>query len=89
VLKLFFLLILFLVIFTASSVLTAIWRLLGAPRKPTPREKSSRGEDMVRDPECGMFLPKGDALSASIAGETHFFCSAECRDQYRRTHRER
>jgi len=86
VLKLLFLLFLFLAIYVASTVLSVVWRLFNPPRRSVPREKSQRGEDMVRDPECGMFLPKGDALAASIAGEQHYFCSKECREQYRRKH---
>lgn len=85
-LKLLFLLLLLLAIFVASSVLSVVWRLFSAPRRSMPREKSRHGEDMVRDPECGMFLPKGDAITASISGEQHYFCSAECRDTYRRKH---
>ena len=84
-LKIFFLLFLFFVIFVASSVLSLVWRLLSGPRQQkSPREKSQHGEDMVRDPQCGMFLPKQDAVAASIRGQQHWFCSAECRDSYRK-----
>ena len=83
-LKLLFLLFLFLVVFAASSVLSVIWRVLSGPRHQPPREKSTRGEDMVRDPHCGMFLPRSDALPATVAGREHFFCSTACRDAFRR-----
>ncbi len=82
-LKLLFLIFLFLMVFAATSVLGVFWRLLSGPRRQTPREKSTRGEEMVRDPECGMFLPRGDALAASINGTTHYFCSKTCRDRFR------
>ncbi|PLY06960.1 MAG: hypothetical protein C0624_04005 [Desulfuromonas sp.] len=85
VLKIFFLLILFLVIFFVSSILSVFFRLLGGPRRQPPREKSSQGEDMVRDPQCGMFLPRQDALSVSIKGVQHHFCSTECRDAFKRS----
>lgn len=52
-------------------------------RRPTPPPARTRdGEEMVRDPQCGTFLPRGDALSAVVGGERHFFCSAACRDAY-------
>jgi len=84
VLKIFFLLLLFLVIFSVSSVLSVFWKLLSGPRKQPPREKSQHGEDMVRDPHCGMFLPRQDAVSASFKGAQHYFCSSECRDAFRK-----
>jgi len=87
VLKLIFLVFLLLVIFAASSVLSIFWRLLSGPRQQAPREKSSRGEEMVRDPQCGMFLPRSDAVSASIRGSQHHFCSTDCRDAYKNTNR--
>jgi len=84
VIKLFFLLLLFLVIFSVTSVLSVLWRLLSGPRSQAPREKTSQGEDMVRDPQCGLFLPRQDAVSASVKGVQHYFCSTECRDAFRR-----
>ena len=55
--------------------------LFGRPPAPPPH-KSRAGEEMVRDPQCGTFLPRSDALSATVAGERHFFCSAACRDAF-------
>ena len=52
--------------------------------RPAPPPAHTReGEEMVRDPQCGTFLPRGDAVAAVIAGEDHFFCSSACRDAYR------
>jgi len=52
----------------------------GRPR--VPRAKSSEGEEMVKDPVCGTYLPRSDALSCTQDGETHYFCSRECRDRF-------
>ena len=82
-LKVLLLLFLFLLVFAATSVLSVIWRLLRGPSRPVPNNKSTRGEDMVRDPQCGMFLPQREAVSATIRGETHHFCSPDCRDRFR------
>lgn len=52
-------------------------------KPPTqPPEKTSRGEEMMADPECGTYVPRNDAIKASHKGKTHYFCSANCRDKY-------
>ena len=33
---------------------------------------------MVRDPQCGMFVPRSLALKKVIKGKTYYFCSEEC-----------
>jgi uncharacterized protein len=40
---------------------------------------------MKQDPQCGTWLPASQALTATVAGETRFFCSPECRDKFRQT----
>ncbi len=77
------LLILFLLGYLVFTWFRRLLRALGAPPPPPP-EKTSRGEEMVRDPQCGTFLPRSDALNAQVRGETHHFCSPECRDAFRR-----
>ena len=76
------LLLLALLIFLAYTVYTAVVRALPG-RKSLPRDKSRQGEEMVRDPQCGTFVPRSIALEKSIQGEKHFFCSARCRDMYK------
>ncbi|HKL24671.1 MAG TPA: PP0621 family protein [Desulfuromonadales bacterium] len=67
--------------FVAYSVYQGVRRALNAPR-PRPPEQKARGEEMVRDPRCGTYLPKAEAIETRVAGETHYFCSAECRQAY-------
>jgi uncharacterized protein len=50
------------------------------PAKP---EKSPQGEDMVRDPQCGTYIPVSLALKKVVHGRTHYFCSEECRKAYK------
>jgi uncharacterized protein len=38
---------------------------------------------MVKDPVCGLYLPKGDALQQTVGGQTVYFCSQECLSQYK------
>jgi uncharacterized protein len=49
-------------------------------------ERKSRpgagGEEMVRDPNCGVYLPRSSAISLQSRGEHLYFCSEECRKAY-------
>jgi YHS domain-containing protein len=38
--------------------------------------------DMVQDPVCKTYVPRGSAVSADIGGQTHFFCSRDCADTF-------
>lgn len=60
--------------------------LLFGHRNSLPREKTRQGEDMVRDPQCGLYLPRVDAMERKIGGEVHFFCSEKCRDAFAARH---
>ena len=42
----------------------------------------AEGEEMVRDPQCGVYVPKSSAVSGGRAGRNLYFCSAECRKKY-------
>ena len=46
----------------------------------TPTAPSLGARELVRDPVCGTFVADDRALSATIGGATHHFCSAACRD---------
>ena len=75
------LLLLALLFFLAYTAYNAVVRSLQG-RKTLPKDKSPEGEEMVRDPQCGTFVPRSMALEKSIKGEKHFFCSASCRDMF-------
>lgn len=67
--------------FLLYTIYQAVRRALSAPKRPAP-EKTSRGEEMVKDPQCGTYLPKSDACPVEINGRTLYFCSAECRSAF-------
>lgn len=53
-------------------------------RKPNlPNAKTPHGEDMVKDPQCGTYVARNEALSATVKGKTYYFCSQKCRDRFR------
>ena len=71
--------------FIAYTIVKAALHAFRAPTPPPP-QKSRGGETMERDPQCGTFVPRGDAVTASVRGQQHWFCSAHCRDVYLAKH---
>ena len=53
----------------------------GSPHQARAPRRSTLGK-MVRDPHCGTYVAPELAVSATRSGETLFFCSQSCRDQY-------
>lgn len=49
-----------------------------------PRNQTRDGEQMVEDPQCGTFIPLGDAFSTNINGQQHHFCSKKCLKDYKK-----
>jgi uncharacterized protein len=37
---------------------------------------------MIKDPVCGAYFPKRNAVTLNKGGRTIHFCSTECRDRY-------
>ncbi|RMG47227.1 MAG: hypothetical protein D6718_04185 [Acidobacteria bacterium] len=57
--------------------------LAGGRARPTPRSSPpARPELLVRDPVCGVRLPRSRALAASFGPEPVYFCSEECLRNY-------
>ena len=38
--------------------------------------------EMVQDPVCKIYVPRGSAVSADIGGQTYLFCSRDCADTF-------
>ena len=43
-----------------------------------PKNGRDRGNQMVQDPVCRVFVPRANAVQEDIGGQTYFFCSAGC-----------
>ena len=69
--------------FLIYTVYQIIKQALLKPPAP-PAEKTSRGEEMIQDPECGTYVPRNGAVAAQHKGTTHYFCSTDCRDKYQK-----
>jgi len=50
--------------------------------KDDRKRASMIGEDMVQDPECRTYIPKGRAITRRIGGKLISFCSEACAKQY-------
>lgn len=67
--------------FLVYTIVQAAWRAFHAPPPPAPGQQP-RGEVMERDPHCGTYVPREDAVAAVIGGEPRWFCSRRCRDEF-------
>jgi hypothetical protein len=47
-----------------------------------PRAQERIGGELVRDPNCGTYIPKARALVVGSGEAAQYFCSTECRDAY-------
>jgi len=63
------------------------WRMVrgwfGKKRRETSVNKDSDPQDvLVEDPVCHVLVPKHQALRVRREGETYYFCSEQCCDQF-------
>jgi YHS domain-containing protein len=63
------------------------WRtvdgILEGMSAPSGSRTPQRSAQMVRDPICGTFILPNQTLSLADGTRRVYFCSANCRDQYR------
>ena len=59
----------------------ALRKLMGSGT-PDSREQKVEGEEMVCDPQCGVYVPLSSALKRRVEGKTVYFCSRECEVSY-------
>jgi YHS domain-containing protein len=67
---------LLIVVVIGISVIRRLFRLLQTTGQQRVRTAPAR--QLVKDPVCGTFVPKQNALSA----RNEFFCSEECRSKF-------
>jgi uncharacterized protein len=57
------------------------------PRTAAPSRPSERqGGRLVRDPQCGTYVPLSRALRVGSGDDARYFCSTDCRDAYAAAH---
>ncbi len=66
-----------------ALIITLVLILLRWFLKPSTQEGSSQSStEMVRDPNCGIYIPKPEAVQKNISGKEYFFCSEKCAKEY-------
>jgi uncharacterized protein len=65
-----------------------VFRFIQKVRLSGGRDRGNTGsgpvDEMVQDPNCLTYIPKGSAIRKSMGGETYFFCSQKCVDEFQR-----
>ncbi len=51
------------------------------PRRRAP-QRGPTEELLVRDPQCGVYLPIAAGIKSTVRGEEHYFCSKTCLKAY-------
>ena len=72
-------------------IVRGLSRALGFGRRattPPSRDRAATkppervGGTLVRDPQCGTYIPESRAIRTGSGGEVQYFCSTACRDAY-------
>ena len=53
----------------------------------TTKQQKQRAAAMklVRDPVCGTFVTPNESFAFRSSGETHYFCSVDCRERFKKS----
>lgn len=52
-----------------------------------PQAPPTKAVSLVRDPACGTYIDRGRAMTLGYKGETHYFCSEDCRANFKQGRR--
>jgi YHS domain-containing protein len=62
--------------FLLRSAIREFRGLQGPVRPPAAKN------EMVQDPVCKTYVPRGSAVSADVGGQTYLFCSRDCAETF-------
>ncbi len=77
----------FIVFILLYSALRTVFRSAMHAYRNIEERPKARGEEMVLDPNCRTYVPKGRALSRRIHGTLTYFCSETCARTYEERNR--
>jgi YHS domain-containing protein len=67
-------------------VLRLVFSLLQSAKSAPPVSSGGTleraGGELVRDPQCGTYIPKSRAVVAGSGADVKYFCSIECRNKF-------
>lgn len=58
----------------------------GGPRRGPGRPTERIGGTLVRDPQCGTYVPESRAIRVGSGASAQYFCSDDCRRAYLAAH---
>ncbi|MCF8722878.1 YHS domain-containing protein [Nitrospina gracilis] len=67
----------------ALGILILFFLFRWAFASPSKKADNPDATDMVKDPNCRMYVPKPEAIRKTIQGNELFFCSEKCAEEYR------
>ena len=69
-------------------IVRTVYSAIGRRQSPTPstRVPERAGGALVRDPQCGTYVPEARALVLGRGTDALHFCSATCRDAWAAAH---
>ena len=70
-----------------AFILRLVLRMFRRADAPSGRRQSGKpveraGGTLVRDPQCGTYVPMTRAVTSGHGADARHFCSVECRDRY-------
>jgi YHS domain-containing protein len=75
------------VIAVYSAVKSVVRSAVRAYHKEDHQRSRLMGEEMVQDPRCRMYVPKGRAVTRRVNGKLCHFCSEACAKQFEESSR--
>jgi YHS domain-containing protein len=57
----------------------------GVPKRNARRRDTPPPVKLVRDPSCGTWVDPKASLAIQAGGAVYHFCSAKCRDEFKRS----
>jgi uncharacterized protein len=74
------------IILIAYVFYRAVKNWMAGPGRPQVRSAGRmplKADDvMIKDPQCGIYFAKRDAVIVQEDGRTHYFCSEACKEKY-------
>jgi hypothetical protein len=68
-------------------IIRGVTAMMRSRRPGDPVQMPERtGGTLVRDPQCGTYIPESRAIVVGSGGDAHYFCSLRCRDAWTAAH---
>jgi len=65
-----------------GRLLQSLGKISGQSSRSNPSEQLNAVDELVQDPVCKVYVPRGEAIVVKGQGEPVYFCSEKCRDHY-------